>query len=220
MGDVKGAMGAWWWRSLGQVGAAAGVPLLAAGLGAGAGWAGADGLLGGGWVVLFGIVVPLAGVALHAALAGRRGAVLTAWAGVPAAVGVFLALNAVDHVALRERGVEVTCVVEEVTSRVETDSYYTPDGQHLTRTVWYDHRLRCPAGGPDKVTRKEELAKAGRELRLVYDPRGEVQPEEPAELHARGLRTAALVSVGLAVLMGVLGALASAAEQRSYLKGR
>nr|WSX51196.1 hypothetical protein OG409_21025 [Streptomyces sp. NBC_00974] len=48
---------------------------------------------------------------------------------MPAAVGVALALTAVDHVALRAHGVEMTYEVEEVTSRVETDSYYTPDGQ-------------------------------------------------------------------------------------------
>ncbi|WP_405490384.1 hypothetical protein [Streptomyces sp. NBC_00096] len=219
MGDVKGRMRQWWRQSAGRVAAAAGVPPLAACGALAAGRAG-TGYLGGGWVVLFGAVLPLAGLLVHAALAGRRGEVLAAWAALPAAVGVFLALTAADDLVLRERGVEVTCVVKEVTSRVEKDSYFTPDGQHLTTTVKYDHLLACPPDGPTGLTGEEKLAKAGDELRLVYDPRGRLEPRDPAELHAVGLRSAALGAVGLAVAMGVLGTLAGAAERRSRLRGR
>ncbi|MCX5124314.1 hypothetical protein [Streptomyces sp. NBC_00347] len=188
-------------------------PALAAGLALAAGWAGATGWLGHGWlrdawVALFGLFVPLSGLALHTyARAERRGSALAVLAGVPAVVGVFIALMGVDDLVLRERGVEVACAVREVVSRVETDSAFAPEGQRVTRTTVYDHRLDCPPGGPALLTREREIAKAGEELRLVYDPRGRVQPERATDLHAWGLRSAILLAVGFAALLGALGAL-------------
>ncbi|WP_407838523.1 hypothetical protein ACE1OC_22640 [Streptomyces sp. DSM 116496] len=212
-GDAERPSRDGWWRSLGWVVAAAVAPALAAGVALAVGWAGAtgwlgDGWLGDAWVALFGLFVPLSGLALHTyTLAERRGSALAVLAGVPAAVGVFIALMGVDDLVLRERGVEVVCVVREVTSRVETDSAFQPEGQSVTRTTVYDHRLDCPPGGPALLTREREIAKAGEELRLVYDPRGRVQSERATDLHAWGLRSAVLVAVGFAALLGALGAL-------------
>ncbi|MGW1773687.1 hypothetical protein [Streptomyces sp. NPDC002104] len=193
--------------------AAAAAPALAAGLALAVGWAGTTGWLGDGWprnawVALFGLFVPLSGLALHSyAQSERRGSALTVLAGVPAVVGVFIALMGVDDLVLRERGVEVRCVVREVTSRVETDSAFAPEGQSVTRTTLYDHRLDCPPGGPALLTREREIAKAGEELRLVYDPWGRVPSERATDLHAWGLRSALLVAVGFAALLGALDAL-------------
>ncbi|MFE2286723.1 hypothetical protein ACFXDJ_21455 [Streptomyces sp. NPDC059443] len=224
MRDGKGPMWDWWWRSLGSVVAAAGVPPLAAGVALAAGWAGASGWLGDGWVAFFGLFAPLAGLALHTYAQSERGhggsaAALAVLAGLPAVVGVFIALMGVDDLVLRERGVEVTCVVREVVSRVETDSTFAPEGQSVSHTTKYDHRLDCPPGAPAQLTRERKIAKAGGELRLVYDPRGEVEPQRPGDLHAWGLRFAALFAVGLASLLGVLGALGRAASERAELNG-
>ncbi|WP_371616571.1 hypothetical protein [Streptomyces sp. NBC_00454] len=207
---ARGKNTVWLWAgaTLGRALAAVGVPAAAAGAAFGVGWAGAGGWLGGGWVVLGGILVPLAGLAYHAALVGGRGAVLIAWSALPAAVGVFLALNSVDHVVLRDRGVEVTCVIEEVTSRDEVYSTFDPEtGQSVHHRTKYDHRLNCPPGGPTALTRDKALAKAGTELRLVYDPRGEVQPEKPGDVHSEGMRHAVFAAVLLAMAMGLCGAL-------------
>lgn len=226
MNDVEGPSRDGELRSPGWVAAAAGAPALAAGVALAAGWAGAAGWLGGGWlgdawVALFGLFVPLSGLALHTyAQAERRGSALAVLAGLSAAVGVFIALMGVDDLVLRGRGVEVTCVVREVASRVETDSSYRPEGQYLRRTTQYDHRLDCPPGGPAGLTREQEIAKAGEELRLVYDPRGRVQSERASDLHAWGLRAAILLSVGLASLWGVLGALGRPAPQRGERRRR
>ncbi|MFB6523958.1 hypothetical protein [Streptomyces sp. NPDC056401] len=202
-------------RSLGWVVTAAAAPALAAAVALAAGWAGATGWLGGGWlrdawVALLGLFVPLSGLALHThthTQAERRGAALAVLAGLPAAAGVFIALMGVDDLVLRERGVEVTCVVREVTSRVETDSAFAPEGQRVTHTTQYDHRLDCPPGAPAQLTREQKIAEAGEELRLVYDPRGRVESERASDLHAWGLRTALLITVGLSALLGVAGAL-------------
>ncbi|MCX5409749.1 hypothetical protein OHA37_38580 [Streptomyces sp. NBC_00335] len=211
MAGTRNPVGLWGWVTLGRVLVAVGAPVAAAGVAFGVGWAGAGGWLGGGLVVLGGIVVPLAGLAYHAARAGQRGALLIAWSALPAAVGGFLALNSVDHVALRERGVEVTCVVEAVTSRVERYSTFNVEtGQTVHQTTKYDHRLGCPPGGPSALTRDEELAKAGAQLRLVYDPRGEVQPEKPGDVHGEGMRHAVFAALLLAMAMGLCGALAEA----------
>lgn len=221
--DAQGPMGEWWWRSLGSVVTAAGVPPLAAGTALAAGWAGASGWLGDGWwgdgwVALFGLLLPLSGLALYCfAVGGRGGSALAVLAGLPAVGGVFIALMGVDDLVLRERGVEVTCTVREVVSRVETDSTFTPDGQNLSHTTKYDHRLDCPPGAPAQLTRERKIAEAGEELRLVYDPRGEVESQRPQDLHAWGLRFAALFVVGLAALLGVLGALGRAASWRAEL---
>ncbi|MFI5866802.1 hypothetical protein [Streptomyces sp. NPDC051546] len=212
-GDANDPIRDSWWRPPGRVLAAAAAPALATATALAVGWAGAtgwlgDGRLGDAWVALFGLFVPLSGLALHSfAAGGRRGSALAVLAGLPAAAGVFIALMGVDDLVLRERGVEVTCMVREVTSRVETDSAFGPEGQRLSRTVAYDHRLDCPPGGPAQLTREQEIAKTGEQLRLVYDPRGQVQPERAADLHAWGLRAAALCAVGLASLLGVVGAL-------------
>ncbi|WP_330297138.1 hypothetical protein [Streptomyces sp. NBC_00503] len=209
--------------ALGPVLVAVGAPAAAAGVALGVGWAGASGWLGDGWVAFFGLFLPLCGLALHAFAqsGGRAGpaAALAVLAGVPAVVGVFIALMGVDDLVLRDRGVEVTCVVREVTSRVETDSTFAPEGQHLTHTVKYDHRLDCPPGAPARLTREREIAKAGGELRLVYDPRGEVEPQKPEDLHAWGLRFATLFAVGLAALLGAFGAIGGASGGRDELNG-
>ncbi|MFE4264083.1 hypothetical protein [Streptomyces sp. NPDC056883] len=212
-GDAERPARDGWWRSPGRAVAAAVAPALAAGLALAAGWAGAtgwlgDGWLGDGWVALFGLFLPLSGLALHTyAQAERRGSALAVLAGLPAVVGVFIALMGVDDLVLRERGVEVTCVVREVASRVETDSAFQPEGQRVTRTTVYDHRLDCPPGAPALLTREQKIAKAGEELRLVYDPQGRVESERASDLHAWGLRTAILTAVGCAALLGALGAL-------------
>ncbi|MFD5147509.1 hypothetical protein [Streptomyces sp. NPDC058401] len=212
-GDARDPVENEWWRSPGRALAAAAAPALATATALAVAWAGAtgwlgDGWLGDAWVALFGLFVPLSGLALHYFAAGeRRGSALAVLAGLPAVAGVFIALMGVDDLVLRERGVEVTCLVREVTSRVETDSAFGPEGQRLSRTTAYDHQLDCPPGGPARLTREQEIAKAGEQLRLVYDPRGQVQPERASDLHAWGLRTAALLAVGLASLLGVLGAL-------------
>ncbi|MER6257689.1 hypothetical protein ABT224_40850 [Streptomyces sp. NPDC001584] len=60
-----------------------------------------------------------------------------------------------------------------------------------TRTS-YDHRLECPAGGPEHLDTPSRLAKEGESLAVVRDPQGKVSPMAAGDVHGRGLRTAAV----------------------------
>ncbi|MEU8432596.1 hypothetical protein AB0F18_06720 [Streptomyces sp. NPDC029216] len=213
-----------WWRAIWRTVLALGVPPLAAALAFGVAREWAYGSLNGWLTFLAGLLLPLLLLGGHAALAGSRGALLVALSAVPAGVGVFLTLSAVDAGVLADRGVEVDCVVLEVTKHTKTDSSMDANGHWTTSTTTsYDHRLSCPAGPTDHMEAGSRLAKEGETLALVYDPRGKAITELARDLHPRGMRTAAEVAVGAAVLLGLAGAVREAREElrrRRWRAGR
>ncbi|WP_159047366.1 hypothetical protein [Streptomyces sp. XY332] len=81
------------------------------------------------------------------------------------------------HGALEDRGVQVSCVVLEVTEHTETDSSMDAEGHwtDTTRTS-YDQRRYCPAGGgrPGAPGHPSRLAQGGESRALLHDPQGKV----------------------------------------------
>lgn len=93
-------------------------------------------------------------------------------------------------------------------SRDEIYSTFGPEtGQSVHHRTEYDHRLGCPPGGPTTLTRDKELAEPGTELRLVYDPRGDVLPEKAGDVRSEGMRHAVTAALLLAMVTGLCGAL-------------
>ncbi|MER6202271.1 hypothetical protein ABT234_33515 [Streptomyces sp. NPDC001586] len=190
-------------------------PPLTAALAFWVAWESAYGSLGNWGLFLGGLLLPLVLLGWHAALATRRGASLIALSALPAGLGVILALASVGHSALEDRGVEISCIVLKVTEHTETESSMDAEG-HWTSTTRtsYDHRLNCPAGGPEHLDTPSRLAKEGESLAVVHDPQGKVSPRAAGDVHGRGLRTAAEVAVGAAALLGLAGGIREAYEKR------
>ncbi|MEU6310694.1 hypothetical protein [Streptomyces sp. NPDC047014] len=119
------------------------------------------------------------------------------------------------HSVLEDRGVEISCVVLKVTERTETESSMDAQG-HWTSTTRtsYDHRLDCPAGGPESLNTASRLAKEGESLAVVRDPQGKVSPRAAGDVHGWGTRVAAAVAVGVAVLLGLAGGIQEAYRKR------
>ncbi|MCX4526532.1 MULTISPECIES: hypothetical protein [unclassified Streptomyces] len=204
-----------WGRGLWRTAVAVAAPPLAAGLAFGVARESAYGSLGTLGFLLGGLLLPLVLLGGHAAVAGRREAPLIALSAVPAGLGALLALASVGHGALEERGIEISCVVLEVTEHTETETSMDSQGHWSTTTrTSYDHRLDCPAGGPAHLDSPSRLAKEGEALPVLYDPQGKVSARAAGDVHAWGLRTAALVAVGTAVLMGLAGGVREAYEKR------
>ncbi|MGW7348877.1 hypothetical protein [Streptomyces sp. NPDC054854] len=176
----------------------------------------AYGSLGSWWFFLGGLLLPLVLLGWHAALAARRGASLIALSALLAGLGAVLALVSVGHSTLEERGIEIDCIVLKVTERTETDSSMDDAEGHwayTTRTS-YDHRLDCPAGGPEYLNTPSRSAKVDDSLAVVHDPQGKVSPQAAGDVHGQGMRTAAAVAVGTAVLLGLVGGVREAYEKR------
>ncbi|MGW6939359.1 hypothetical protein ACWGF3_10175 [Streptomyces xanthophaeus] len=204
-----------WARGLWRTAVALAVPPLTAALAFGVAWASAYGSLGRSGFFLGGLLLPLVLLGWHAAVAARRGASLIALSALPAGLGAVLALVSVGHSALEDRGVEISCIVLKVTEHTRTESSMDADG-HWTSTTRtsYDHRLDCPPGGPEHLDMPSRLAKEGELLAVVHDPQGKVSPRAAGDVHGRGLRTAAEVTVGAAVLLGLAGGIREAYEKR------
>ncbi|MFD8637995.1 hypothetical protein, partial [Streptomyces sp. NPDC059656] len=58
------------------------------------------------------------------------------------------------------------------------------------------------------------LAAEGESLAVVHDPQGKVSPRAAGDVHGWGLRTAAEVAVGTAMLLGLAGGVREAYEKR------
>ncbi|MFE1415222.1 hypothetical protein ACFW6F_31160 [Streptomyces sp. NPDC058746] len=204
-----------WGRGLARTTMALAAPPLAAALAFGVARESAYGSLGTWGFFLGGLLLPLVLLGWHAALASRRGAALVALSALPAGFGAILALASVGHSALEDRGVEISCVVLKVTEHTETDSSMDADG-HWTSTTRtsYDHRLDCPAGGPEHLDTSSRLAKEGESLAVLRDPLDKVSPRAAGDVHGWGLRTAAEVTVGAAMLLGLAGGIREAYEKR------
>ncbi|MFJ3913672.1 hypothetical protein [Streptomyces vinaceus] len=204
-----------WARGLWRTAVALAAPPLAAALAFTVAWESAYGSLATWGFFLGGLLLPLVLLGWHAALATRRGASLIALSALPAGLGAILALASVGHSTLEDRGVEISCIVLKVTEHTETDSSMDAQG-HWTSTTRtsYDHRLDCPAGGPEHMDSPSRLAKPGESLAVVHDPRGKVSPRAAGDVHGWGLRTAAEVAVGVAVLLGLAGGIREAYEKR------
>ncbi|MGW7317730.1 hypothetical protein [Streptomyces sp. NPDC054865] len=204
-----------WARGLRRTAVALAAPPLAAALAFGVARESAYGSLGSWWFFLGGLLLPLVLLGWHAALAARRGASLVALSALPAGLGAVLALVSVGHSTLEERGIEIDCIVLKVTERTETDSSMDAEG-HWTSTTRtsYDHRLDCPAGGPAYLNTPSRPAKVGDSLAVVHDPQGKVSPRAAGDVHGQGMRTAAAVAVGTAVLLGLVGGIREAYEKR------
>ncbi|MFD7258791.1 hypothetical protein [Streptomyces sp. NPDC059874] len=204
-----------WARGLWRTAVALAAPPLAAALAFGVAWESAYGSVGTWGFFLGGLLLPLVLLGWHAALASRRGASLIALSALPAGLGAILALASVGHSTLEDRGVEISCIVLKVTEHTETESSMDADG-HWTSTTRtsYDHRLDCPAGGPKHLDMPSRLAKEGESLAVVHDPQGKVSPRAAGDVHGWGLRTAAEVAVGAAVLLGLAGGIREAYEKR------
>ncbi|GGQ12608.1 hypothetical protein GCM10010215_42010 [Streptomyces virginiae] len=204
-----------WARGLWRTAVALAAPPLAAALAFGVAWQSAYGSLGDWGFILGGLLLPLLLLGGHAALAARRGASLIALSALPAGLGAILAVASVGHSALEDRGVEISCLVLKVTEHTETESSMDSEG-HWTSTTRtsYDHRLGCPAGGPEHLDAASRLAKEGESLAVVHDPEGKVSPRAAGDVHGWGLRTAAAVAVGAAVLLGLAGGIGEAYRKR------
>ncbi|MFG2621848.1 hypothetical protein ACGFXC_29940 [Streptomyces sp. NPDC048507] len=204
-----------WARGLWRTGVALAAPPLAAALAFWAARESAYGSLGSWAFVLVGLLAPLLLLVVHAARAGRRGAELISLSALPAGLGAVLALMSVGHSVLEDRGVEISCVVLEVTEHTETESSMDAEGRWTSTTsTSYDHRLDCPSGGPEHLDSPSRLAKEGTSLAVVFDPRGKVSPQAAGDVHGWGLRTAAEVTVAAAVLMGLAGGIREAYGKR------
>ncbi|MFG2669027.1 hypothetical protein ACGFY6_32910 [Streptomyces sp. NPDC048387] len=204
-----------WARGIGRTAVAVAAPLLAASLAFGAAWESAYGRLGGWGYLLGGVLLPLLLLGGHAALAARREAGVIAASALPAGLGAMLALVSAGHSVLEDRGVEISCVVLKVTQRTETDSSMDADGHWTTTSrTSYGHLLRCPAGGPTELAAFARLAKEGQALAVVYDPQGRVAPLAARHVHGGGMRVAAGVTVGAAVLLGLAGGVHEAYQKR------
>ncbi|WP_405427212.1 hypothetical protein [Streptomyces erythrochromogenes] len=204
-----------WARGLWRTAVALVAPPLAAALAFGVAWESAYGSLGDWGFFLGGLLLPLVLLGWHAALATRRGASLIALSALPAGLGAILALTSVGHSALEDRGVEISCLVLKVTEHTETETSMDAEG-HWTSTTRtsYDHRLGCPAGGPEHLDASSRLAKEGESLAVVHDPQGKVSPRAAGDVHGWGLRTAAEAAVGVAVLLGLAGGIREAYQKR------
>ncbi|MER6217945.1 hypothetical protein ACWC5F_13415 [Streptomyces sp. NPDC001272] len=205
-----------WARGIGRTTVALAAPPLAAALAFGVARESAYGRVSAWWVSLLGgLLLPLLLLGGHAALAVRRKAGVIALSAIPAGLGALLALASVGHSVLEDRGVEISCVVLKVTQHTETDSSMDADGHWTTtsRTA-YDHLLRCPPGGPAHLDTSSRLAKEGEALPVLYDPRGRVSARAAVEVHGWGLRTAAVVTVGVAALLGLAGGVVEAYQKR------
>ncbi|MFJ4863497.1 MULTISPECIES: hypothetical protein [unclassified Streptomyces] len=204
-----------WVRGIRRTAVALAAPPLAAALAFGVARQSAYGSLGNWGFFLGGVLLPLVLLGWHAAVAARREASLIALSALPAALGAILALASVGHSTLEDRGVEISCVVLKVTERTETETSMDAEG-HWTSTsrTSYDHRLDCPAGGPEYLNTPSQLAKEGEPLAVVHDPQGKVSPRAARDVHGRGMRTAAAVAVGTAVLLGLAGGIREAYEKR------
>ncbi|MFF4497399.1 hypothetical protein [Streptomyces sp. NPDC001546] len=204
-----------WARGIGRTAVAVAAPVLAAAVAFGARWEAAYGGLAD-WVwVLGGVVLPMLLLGGHAALASRRDAGLVAGSALPALLGAFLALAAVDPGVLEERGVEIDCAVLKVTRNTTMESSTDSNGHWTTTSrTSYDHLLRCPPGGPTHLDASWRLAEEGETLPVLYDPRGEVPPMAVVDVHGGAMRVAAGVAVGAAALMGLAGGLVEAYEKR------
>ncbi|GHE63707.1 hypothetical protein CP980_33280 [Streptomyces vinaceus] len=204
-----------WARGLWRTAAASAAPPLAAALAFEVAWESAYGSLATWGFLLGGLLLPLVLLGWHAALATRRGASLIALSALPAGLGAILALASVGHSALEDRGVEISCIVLKVTEHTETESSTDAQG-HWTSTTRtsYDHRLDCPPGGPEHMDSPSRLAKQGESLAVVHDPQGKVSPRAAGDVHGWGLRTAAEVAIGAAVLLGLAGGIREAYEKR------
>ncbi|MFD7554519.1 hypothetical protein ACFV9E_08255 [Streptomyces sp. NPDC059835] len=204
-----------WIRGLARTATALAAPPLAAALAFAVAWESAYGSLATWELILGGLLLPLVLLGWHAALASRRGASVIALSALPAGLGAILALASVGHSVLEDRGVEISCVVLKVTQHTETDSSMDAEG-HWTSTTRtsYDHRLDCPAGGPEHLDTPSRLAEEGESLAVVHDPQGKVSPRAAGDVHGWGLRTAAEVAVGTAMLLGLAGGIREAYEKR------
>lgn len=204
-----------WGRGLARTAVAVAAPPLAAALAFAVAWESAYGSLGNWASILGGLLLPLGLLGWHAALAARRRASLISLSALPAGLGAILALASVGHSVLEDRGVEISCVVLKVTEHTETDSSMDAEG-HWTSTTRtsYDHRLDCPAGGPQHLDTPSRLAKEGGSVAVVHDPQGKVSPRAAGDVHGWGLRTAAEVAVGAAVLLALAGGIQEAYEKR------
>ncbi|MEU3725278.1 hypothetical protein [Streptomyces sp. NPDC031705] len=204
-----------WGRGLWRTALAVAAPPLAAALAFGVAWESAYGPLGTWEFFLGGLLLPLALLGWHAARAARRGASLISLSALPAGFGAFFALVSVGHSALEDRGVEISCVVLEVSKHTRTESSTDAQGHwtSTTRTL-YDHHLDCPAGGPEHLDIPSRLAEEGESLAVLRDPQGKVSPRAAGDAHGWGLRTAAAVTVGAAVLLGLAGGIREAYEKR------
>ncbi|MFJ9547292.1 hypothetical protein [Streptomyces erythrochromogenes] len=204
-----------WARGLWRTTVALVAPPLAAALAFGVAWKSAYGSLGDWGFFLGGLLLPLVLLGWHAALAARRGASLIALSALPAGLGAILALTSVGHSALEDRGVEISCLVLKVTEHTETETSMDAEG-HWTSTTRtsYDHRLDCPAGGPEHLDASSRLAKEDESLAVVHDPQGKVSARAAGDVHGWGLRTAAEAAIGVAVLLGLAGGIREAYQKR------
>ncbi|MGW6407127.1 hypothetical protein ACWF95_08145 [Streptomyces vinaceus] len=200
-----------WARGLWRTAVALAAPPLTAALAFEVAWESAYGSLPTWGFFLGGLLLPLLLLGWHAALATRRGASLIALSALPAGLGALLALASVGHSALEDRGVEISCTVLKVTEHTQTESSMDAQG-HWTSTTRtsYDHRLDCP----EHMDSPSRLAKQGESLAVVHDPQGKVSPRAAGDVHGWGLRTAAEVAVGAAVLLGLAGGIREAYEKR------
>ncbi|MEU8464018.1 hypothetical protein [Streptomyces sp. NPDC029003] len=204
-----------WARGLRRTAVALAAPPLAAALAFGAARESAYGSLGDWGFFLGGLLLPLVLLGWHAALAARRGARLVSLSALPAGLGALCAFVSVGQSALEERGVDISCVVLKVTEHTETESTRDADGHWTSRSsTSYDHRLDCPAGGPEHLNTPARLAKEGESLTVLYDPRGKVSPRAAGDVHGWGLRATAAVAVAAAVLLGLAGGIREAYEKR------
>lgn len=109
------------------------------------------------------------------------------WVGMAAAfllfAGMAPAVTAFQNAILDVRGRTGVCEVLDVVKHTyqEYVSGTGDDPGHWeTRTV-YRHSLRCPPGGPDRLTRDRTLAREGDALKVVWDPDGRVSPMPASE---------------------------------------
>ncbi|MCY0929029.1 hypothetical protein OTB20_23060 [Streptomyces sp. H27-H1] len=206
-----------WGRGIWRTAVALAAPPLTAALALGVAWESANGSLGTWGFFLGGLLLPLVLLGWHAALAARRGASVIAFSALPAGLGAILALASVGHSVLEDRGVEISCVVLQVTERTRTESSMDAEGHWTTTTrTSYDHRLDCPAGGPEHLDTPSRLAKEGESLTVVHDPLGKASPRAAGDVHGWGMRTAAEVAVGAAVLLGLAGGIQEAYKKRRW----
>ncbi|MFJ1867425.1 hypothetical protein ACIOD1_22675 [Streptomyces sp. NPDC088097] len=188
---------------------------MTAALAFGVAWESANKSLGNWGFFLGGLLLPLVLLGWHAALASRRGASLIALSTLPAGLGAILALASAGQSALEDRGVEINCVVLQVTEHTDTQSSLDADGHWTTTSrTSYDHRLDCPAGGPDHLDIPSRLPKEGQSLTVVHDPQGKVSPRAAGDVHGSGLRTAAEITIGTAALLGLAGGVHEAYTKR------
>lgn len=113
-----------------------------------------------------GAVLLVAACVAYGLITGGNGAF---FGGLLLALGLLLTVAAADQTAARAE--TATCVVREVRSKLQ-DAF----GEGAAQKTVYRLELDCPGGYPDALKDDRQVADAGEEVRVAYDPRRRVSP--------------------------------------------